>query len=188
MSYNTLIPATGHSGSQDYQGMQANFLQIQNSFSVNHEPLASGGGTEGYHTQIQLANVLGSDPNIAAPVSSLYTKGTPPELFFQNGALAANVFQLTGNITNASGPNVSIEYQVITPWGLILKFGTTTMIASGTVVDFPVAFPGAVYGVISICRLAGFCQNGVNNSAQISFTPYFSAAGNQVVYYFAWGN
>lgn len=129
MSYNTTVPATGHSGSQDYQPMQQNFLQIQNSFSVNHTPLASGGGTEGYHTQINFPDALGSDPNLVAPASSVYNKAVTGtnQLFFQNGNSGSNVVQLTGPIISATGNDgQGGTYQVFqTPWAMRIFTGTT---------------------------------------------------------------
>jgi len=190
MSYDTSIPRTGDSASQDYLGMQANFNQIQNSFSVNHKPLATGGGVDGYHTQIQLADVLAGDPNKVAPVSSVYTKGTPPELFFQNGDLASNVIQLTSALVNdGSNGTVAAEYTVTTPFGMVLKFGLTQAVATGSVITLVSPFATTFLGLVITPRLATFCQSGANISGSPSqFTVYFSTGGNQNLYFFAWGN
>src|SRR5580704_19523027 len=71
MAYDNTIPANGHSASQDYNGIRGNFQQIQTSFSVDHQPLASGGRTEGYHKQIHLA-LQGVQPAPVDPVSIIY--------------------------------------------------------------------------------------------------------------------
>lgn len=190
MSYDPTIPTTGHSASNDYLTMQANFKQINDSFKINHEPLATGGGIDGYHTQIQIANVLAGDPNKVAPVTSLYTKGATPELFFQNGVLASNVIQLTSALVNdGSNGTVSAEYTVTTPFGMTLKFGLTQAVVSGTAINLVSAFPTTFLGLVVTPRLNTFAQSGANITGSPSqFTVYFSTGGAQVLYFFAWGN
>lgn len=183
MSYDPTIPATGHSASQDYLGIQANFKQINDSFKINHEPLATGGGIDGFHTQVQLAAVLAGDPNKVAPVSSVYTKGTPPELFFQNGALASDVMQITGNlVTEANG-----QYTVTTPWGITFKFGTMTIVTSGTKVAFSSNFTTGLGCNVTIRQGSG---GGFQISALIANDGITIAGTNingQTAYFFAWG-
>jgi hypothetical protein len=184
MAYNTLVPTTGHSASQDYQAMQGNFAQIQNSFSVNHTPLASGGGTEGFHTKVQFPAVI-SDPGLASPQSSLYIKAVSglSQLFFQNGALAANIVQLTGNAVLTAS-----EYTIVTPWGLILKFGIGSASNAGDVNNFAVAFPNSGIGVMITPRHAGALSSAVTGPSTTQFTGWLQAGpGSQAVYYFAWG-
>lgn len=186
MSYNPNVPVTGHSGSQDYQAMQANFAEIQSAFSVNHNPLASAMG-DGFHTQIQLAAALVSDPNQIAPIASVYTKGATPQLFFQNGNMASNVVQLTGNSVLTGS-----EYTIVSPWGLIFKFGVGTG-ATGTNIPFAVPFPTNGLGVVITIRQSG--GTGGSQSAIVygvngvtGFIPYYGIAGPQAMYYVAWGN
>lgn len=192
MSYDPSIPATGHSASQDYGGMQANFAEIQNAFSVNHLPLASA-SNDGFHTLINLVAPLGGDPNQITPIGSVYTKTVSgaSQLFYQNGALAANVVQLTGNLVSEGGnATVSSEYTVTTPWKLILKFGITASLASGSTVTLVSAFPTNFLGIVITPRLAGnsFCQSSANITAASTFT-YTNSTGNpQNAYFFAWGN
>lgn len=184
MAYNQSVPATGHSGSQDYQDIQGNFVQIQTSFSVDHEPLASGGGIDGYHKKVTLAAPI-TDPNLAANVSSVYSKlvSSVPQLFFQNGALASNVSQLTGNAVLTGS-----EYTVVTPWGLILKFGLGTASNAGIVNNFAVAFPNTAAGILLTPRFAGALSVGANSLVVNGFTAYLqSGPGTQAIYYFAWG-
>lgn len=182
MTYNSTVPATGHSASQDYSAMQGNFAQIQNSFSINHLPLASGGGIDGYHTKVFLANALGSDPNLTAPVSSIYSKlvSSLPQLFFQNGSSAGNVVQLTGFTIISSGSNYGIQ----TPWGLKLNWGSVNANASGSSVNFAVTFS----------QLQSINATSANNTSSIAWignqgNSGFTAFSSQfnAVYYFAIG-
>lgn len=135
MSYDSNVPTTGHSASQDYAQMQANYAQIQTSFSVNHRPLASGAGSEGYHTVVQFPAVV-ADPNLVSPATSLYIKtvSAESELFFQNGALAADAVQLTGSIISASGnTGAGSTFSIFqTPWGIRIFAGQTQSLAAGS--------------------------------------------------------
>lgn len=167
MAYDNTIPATGHSGSQDYNAIRGNFQQIQTSFSVNHEPLASGGGTEGYHTQIQLAAPV-PDPNKVGTIGSIYTKGSPPELFFQN---ASTIFQLSGSILIESGNDgQGGTYQVFqTPWALKIFTGTTKTFNGSLNCTLSGAqlFGGTIY--------TGLCTCFGGGPAPLSFSPIAGA-------------
>jgi hypothetical protein len=133
MSYNSNVPAVNQTGAQTQAPMQKNFAQIQTSFSINHKPLASGGATEGFHTLVNFAAALGSDPNLAAPFTSLYAKAVTGtnQLFFQNGPLVSDVVQLTGSIISATGNDGhGGTYTVFqTPWAFRIIVGTTTSFA-----------------------------------------------------------
>lgn len=160
MSYSSTVPTTGHSGSQDYTQMRENFAQIQTSFKVNHKPLASGGGSEGFHTVVQFPAVI-ADPGLASPQSSLYIKtiSAASELFFQNGALAADVVQLSGNIVSASGNDGAggsyTTFQL--PYGFRIFAGTAAS-ASGSrnlTLSGGTLFGGSVY-----CNIASATGGG----------------------------
>jgi hypothetical protein len=183
MAYNQGVPATGSSGSADYLAIQGNFAQLQTTFSANHKPISSGGGTEGFHTLIEFAAAQ-SAPNLVSPQSSLYpaTSAGSTQLFFQNGALASNVVQLTGNATLSGS-----EYTVISPWGLTFKFGTATASPGGTANTFAVNFPTAVIGIVITVRAAGAQSNAAVITGANAYTAY-CASGSQTIYFVAWGN
>jgi len=128
MAYDQTIPATGHSASEDYSTIRGNFAQLQSSFSINHTPLGSGGGTEGYHTKIYMPLAI-SDPNLASPASSIYLKtvSAASQLFFQNGNSSTNVVQLTGSILLETGNDgQGGVYSVFqTPWAIKIFIGQT---------------------------------------------------------------
>ena len=182
MPYDTSIPKTGSNGSADYSAMQGNYLQIQNSFSIDHESLGNSGALEGFHKKTTFAAPIG-DPGQMAPVASLYTKTVSglSQLFFQNGALAANVAQLTGNsVLTAS------EYTVVTPWGLTLKFGSSTASPAGIAHTFATNFATAAAGMTITVQNAGSMANAVVITGANAFTAY-CASGTQTIYYVAWG-
>jgi len=182
MSYDQTVPATGHSGSQDYNAIRNNFVQIQSSFSVNHEPLASG-GVDGYHTEIQFANVLGSDPNIAAPVASLYTKAVSgtPQLFFQNGSSSSNVSQLTGN-SSATGNG----YTTL-PGGILLQWASASTSTGTATISFPLTFPTNVFSA-TVSTTGGARACGISSLSTSSITVNTAAAGTATIYVIAIGN
>jgi len=120
MTFNPNIPQANDDPSVSQAQLLANFGVLNTDFAVNHNPLTAT-ANPGFHTKVFFANVLGADPGLSAPQSSLYTKtvSAANQLFFQNGALASNVFQLTNLPVVTTGTN----YSVVTPWGLIIKMG-----------------------------------------------------------------
>jgi len=182
--YNTPISTQTPAASQPE--IQQNFIQIATSYNTDHVPFNTGGALQGFHKQVTISAPLAADPNRASTVSSLYTKtfAGATQLFFQNGALAANVAQLTGNAT-LSGT----MYTVISPWGLIFKFGTGTAITAGVLQNFTPAFPTTCLGIVATAAVAGFFSpvSVVINSAS-QFTAYTQAGGAQSINFFAWGN
>lgn len=191
MPYDVTVPKTGSNGASDYTAMRGNYDQIQTSFSIDHKSLGNSGALEGFHKKVTFSAPI-SDPGQVSPIASAYTKTVGPasQLFFQNGALAANVFQLTGNLVNdGSNATIASQYTVVTPWGITFKFGLTQNIASGTPVNLVSAFATNFLGVLITPRLNNFAQSGANITVNPSqFTPYFSGGGAQTLYFFAWGN
>lgn len=174
MSYDDSIPAASHSGSQDYFQMQQNFAQIQNSFKVNHEPFASG-GVDGYHTQIQLAAPV-SDPGKTGTVSSIYTKGSPPNLFFQN---VSSIFQLTGPISNIANGYIVVN-------GVYFQWGHR-VIANTLPVPFNINFPNACF-VVLLTSDSTSSQFNVTSLLPNQFSWAANPIGNAQFYWFAIGN
>jgi len=167
-----------------------NFSQLDTSFGIDHTAFSVGTNI-GYHKKVTLQAPLGSDPGKASPIADLYTKTVAgaSQLFFQNGALAANVSQLTGNLTSGtSGGNT--HYTVVTPWGIIFTFGLCNTSQGGTANTFATAFPTAGLGIIITCRHgAGAISSSYANLTSTGFTGYNqSGAGSQTSAFFAWGN
>ncbi|HAM53730.1 MAG TPA: hypothetical protein DCP92_24690 [Nitrospiraceae bacterium] len=101
ISYNTGIPAGPHNPSADQPLMLVNTNAINQYVAVDHVAFnVSGSAVSGQHKQVTFNAPLGSDPNLATPIGSLYTKASlttsTSDLYWQNGALAANVARLTG--------------------------------------------------------------------------------------------
>lgn len=77
----------------------------------------------GFHLKNFFPQAILADPNRAAPISSYYTKlnvNNIPNLFFQNGALASLVKQLS-DLTIANETSSGRGFK--TPWGMIINAG-----------------------------------------------------------------
>jgi len=179
MAYNdTPLPTETPSASQNL--LRQNFNQIATSYNTDHVALTSAVNI-GQHKQVTLANVLAADPNQIAPVCSVYTKTASgsPNLFFQNGALAANAIQLTRQgLTLASGEG-------FIPGGLQIRCGSGSASIAGTTNNFSSVFPTA-------CIAVALAADNANNIVQV-FTKAASnfsaksAQGNCSLYYIAIG-
>lgn len=140
MAYDSTIPATGHSASQDYNGIRGNFQQIQTSFSVDHEPLASGGGIDGFHKKSTY--VGGSDPLTVAGSGIVYTKSANSDinLFYKSGG--GVISQLTGGSIVAN-PGFAFIGGILMQWGFInIPNGIGAASA-----NFAIPFPTNVFSI-----------------------------------------
>lgn len=181
MPYTPSIPATGHSGSDDYVEMQQNFDQIQTSFSIDHMALASGGATEGYHKQVHFAS-----NNVPASPT------TYPTIFSNNDAFAVpQVFYYTGTAAQSANQYVAAaKGSTMCFGGIILKWGNKS-VTSSQVINF------AAEGVVAFphnCFAAFVTPENNNNTYNVlgvgstQFTIATAGAGTQTVYWFAIGN
>jgi len=150
MPYHPNIPQSTDDPSQSQQDLLDNFTAIQNQFLVNHVQLTAG-GQQGYHTQVWFKSPLGSNPGLTPPQTSVYTKNVAgtPELFFQNGTLSANAFQLTNLVVTTVGT----RYGFVSPWGLTFNMG----LATTSPINFSVPFTGTVYTAL-------LCNSGVSTT------------------------
>jgi hypothetical protein len=192
MTYSN-TPLSNQTPAASQPQMQQNFLQIATSYNIDHVPLTSGTNV-GQHQQVTLANVLAGDPGKVAPISSIYSKTVSmnPQLFFQNGTLAANVMQLTGSVTSGINGSGQTEYSIVTPFGLTLKFGIGKANFAGFPNTFATNFTTTVLGIVATIS-AGANQQYSTNLAVTginAWTGYLTSAGpgTQLVYYVAWGN
>jgi hypothetical protein len=140
MTYNPNIPQAGDNPVVSQGQLLNNFSILNSDFAVNHIALTSG-ANPGLHTMINFATTLAADPNLAVPQTSLYPKSVAgnPQLFFQNGALAANVVQLTGLVIANSGT----DWGFTTPWGWVVNMGSALQSFTGSItfaVQFRVGF------------------------------------------------
>lgn len=105
MSYNPNIPQGNQTIASTQVPILTNFSVANTAFGVDHTAFDVA-TNQGMHKQVTLQAVLGADPNQVSPIASIYTKVSPStvtsDLYYQNGALAANVTQLTGGGVTAA--------------------------------------------------------------------------------------
>ncbi len=121
--------------SQSWKDLQDNFSQSNIAMGIDHIAF-DGGASKGEHKKVTFNNVLGADPGLALPKSSLYTKGATPELFFQLGPLATDVRQLTDLIVVTvplpHGTAAGVLQYIDTPWKLRYFWCRTGNIGGGS--------------------------------------------------------
>jgi hypothetical protein len=180
MPYNPNIPQPTDNPSVSQSQMLGNFSTLATDFAVNHIPLTSGGATAGYHTQIWFPAPLSADPGLTAPQASLYTKtsGGASQLFYQNGALASNVVQLTGLSNNVSGSN----YGFATPFGFIMNMG---QVSTGAV-TYALPFSTTIYTVLMTVIAGAPTTNWSILTSNLTGFTYQTSNAN-FFYYFAMG-
>jgi hypothetical protein len=150
MAYDQTVPANGHSGSQDYTPMRNNFVQIQTSFSVDHEPLGSG-VLDGFHKQVTIpaATAPGAQTNpqgvfhTVQATGGLFTAYVLPFFKNQAGDLAM-LPDVIGSATNAG-----FKFGQ-----LIFNFGTFTILAGNLAfaVNAAINYPTGVLISIACCN------------------------------------
>ena len=182
MSYDPGIPNPQDKISQSQPKLRVNFNQLNAVFSVDHVEYNNASiNKRGFHRKVTYEAPI-TDPNISiTDVATLYTKKpSAVELFFQNGPLAANVFQLTNSalpVTSGSGTTVN---------GLQIRCGVgPASNTPGTLTTFTPAFPTACVAVVA-CAFNSGAQVNVNALTAANFRA-ISAAGAVNMYYIAIG-
>ncbi len=150
----------------------------------------------GYHKKTFFPQTLLSDPNLANPISSYYTKfdsDSVPQLFYQDDRLAANVVQLTQlpPVLNANGSGFK------TPWGFIINMGQIKVQGSAfSMFSYPIPYTSTVFSInASLAQFVGGTIFGqkVSPAIQSLSNTMFQAAtpgsGNSFtsIYYIAIG-
>lgn len=139
MSYNPNIPFSTDDPKVSQGQILGNFGKANSDFDVNHYTFTQAINA-GFHRLVQFRAALAVDPNQNDPISSLYTKTVAgkSELFFQNGNLGTDVYQMTALPVTTVGTN----YSVTTPWKLQIQMGTS----AASPVTFSNPFPlGTVF-------------------------------------------
>lgn len=102
----------------------------------------------GYHTKNFFPTTRLDAPNLTSPKSSYFPQNVEnlAQLFFQNGATAADKVPLTQVNTTTQ----TIDGRgFITPWGLIINMGTVVARSSGfSTFNYPVPYTSTVFGLI----------------------------------------
>lgn len=158
MTYNPAIPGPNDLISASQSQIQTNFSQANTAFAVDHvafDVLAN----QGMHKQVTLKSVLAANPNQISPIASLYTKASPTtitsDLYYQDGALASNVKQITGGgITaaawaqfDATTTTVNAGYNIATGVGTGLTFNAGTKVFT---INFTRSFVNGSYAVLIV--------------------------------------
>jgi hypothetical protein len=152
MSYNPSIPQSGDRPSASQSQILTNFTQLNSIFGQEHVTF-NATADNGEHTKITLNNVLGADPNLADPKSSLYTKTVAgdSQLFFENfdvGGAANIVRQLTDLVITSGAKHGGTQYTLLTPWGLRITMGLTTAFSGTSTDTFITAFTSTIYTAV----------------------------------------
>lgn len=100
----------------------------------------------GFHLKTYFPQAIPGDPNRQPPISAYYTKldvNNVPNLFFQNGALASLVKQLSDlQIANETSTGRGFK----TPWGMIINMGMVRGTARNFITyNFPTPFTSRVF-------------------------------------------
>lgn len=146
MSFNPSIPSAEDLISVSQSDIQTNFSQINSVFGVDHVTLFPSVANSGKHKQVTLPE-LESAPSTAVNEGAVYTaQGTVSavtELYFRKENNGTSI-PLTGDAT------LSPEGQTTLPGGVIMKWGTATVVGSNeaATITFPTAFSTSVYNVM----------------------------------------
>jgi len=103
MTYNPLIPQGTDNLSTSQDQILINFGQLNTLYGdATHDHYAFNDATlayRGHHKSIQFP-VVTANPGIATPNGSVFTKteSAKTQLFFQNGAAATDVYQITSDV------------------------------------------------------------------------------------------
>jgi len=140
-----------------------NFFSLNGTNGTTYPPYIQNSGSfdstdldYGFHTKNFFPQAITADPNRDAPISGYYTKlnaSNIPQLFFQNGSLAAMVSQLV-NLPVANQTAAGQGFK--TPWGMIINMGMVQANRqSVTTYNFPTPYTSRVFTLILTMKLSG---------------------------------
>lgn len=175
---NINIPATNNDPADDQPLIRINFSNINSYLNIDHiNPAAVGAGT---HKQVTFYSNNVPTPPVSPPVLFTDTVAGLPQLKFYSGDSSHSSSQY---VASTSGSTFLLG-------GIILKWGTTANLASGSVVGFPSAFPNNCYVVTAVQNSASPTPTliSVANLTTTGFQFYFAGGGTRTIYYVAVGN
>jgi hypothetical protein len=148
--YTDNIPFPTNSPSADQPNMLINTNSIDSLLAVDHVSFNLANG--GYHNDIHFNTQL-TDPAAVPTIGQLYTKSitfnaiTDAALFYENGA------GVVTQLTSPSGSSALANGYTFLPGGILMQWGSSALNAGvapvtvTTTINFPVAFPTAVFMV-----------------------------------------
>lgn len=172
-SYQPNIPTGNVPLNQDYLNVQANFQQLNTTYSTDHIAFTVV-ANNGYHTVVHMVSnsTIASNPPNNYPITPPPAIGLTGELFttqsndgvnpdeilwYQSGG--GRLMQLTRNFVPVASANGS----TFLPGGLILQWGTLTTTGILTTVSFNFSFPANCFIVLTEPNVAA-----VNGNQQFS--------------------
>jgi len=199
MTYQPGIPGANDSLDVSQVDLQNNFTAINTYIGIDHVAFDAA-SAQGEHKKITLNDVLGADPGLTNPKSSIYSKtiahgGTNfSELFFESTSAAGAGSNIIRQLTGIEPSNAGTDWGITTPWGMKLNWGSTTTAASGglVTVTFQVPFTSAVHSII-VTPVSDVNGSSANRGAWVSTGSVglnsFGIKGTNsfTVYYFAIG-
>lgn len=139
IGYNLNIPAANNNPSQDQPKMQTNINAINTLLSLDHFTFADN--SAGRHKQVTLTNEAA--PGFVGGNAVLYANLASGQSnpFWQN-ALGSFQIPIISASSIASNGYINLS-------GLIFQWGSSTAVqsSSGNTINFPIAFPTAVFTV-----------------------------------------
>ena len=168
-TYQPNIPLSSDLISQSQQDINYNFSQVNSSWNVDHVPFNNSGN--GQHAKVSLKAPI-SNPNQATPIASIYTKASPTtttsDLYYQDGALAGNVKQLTGGgITTAA-------YVQFVGASAVITASYNATVVRNSVGNYTVSFPRNFTSTNYLPSLSG---DGTGHTS-LNFFSYSYAIGS----------
>lgn len=139
------IPAAGHTLATDQPLILDNFTYLNATDAVDHNILNNTASAQnGYHKVIHYVN-QGGDPG-PLTIGQLYTKtvGANQELFYRAGTS-----NIVTQLTSAVIPVIGTTGTTTLPGGLIMKWGSTAAVTTGTTIAFGTAFPTNIFVVLA---------------------------------------
>lgn len=162
--YNPNVPTGLIKLKIDYKNVQNNFVQINDTYGIDHVPLTDNSGTfpsglNGAHKIVHLVPQSGT-PTAYTSVGELYSKSinsiqTDIALFYQTGA--GREIQMTMNVV----PSPTYNGYSFLPGGLLYQWGFTLVSTStSSVQSFPIAFPNATISIVATLFYSGSVPSG----------------------------
>lgn len=131
MTYTPGVPQSGQTLGETRPNILTNFTLINQAFGANHVPLTTN--ATGLHTHVDMT-AQAANPNPPATIVSHYSKQVSgiTEWFFQreqSGVPPGDVIQMSAGTATSTGVYPNSKGTTFLPGGLMVKWGSTPVVA-----------------------------------------------------------
>lgn len=168
-TWTVISPALGDTISDSLANIRGNFVVLAAAWDGDHQTLTGDGTSSTKHVQVTMPEFAispAAGPTTAAGEGAVFTRdiGGRPSLFYRQENDGTEI-QLTG-----VDPVAATAGQTTLPGGMLMKWGTVSVVSGTGAVTFPVAFTTLYNVQTQMIRSGGSGSHSITSQSASGFT------------------